>query len=212
LEKVTRVPDAGRLITFEGVEGAGKSTQIRWAVESLRNAGHAVVETREPGGTALGVEMRRMLMHELEHPPAALTELLLYLADRAQHVSEVIAPALQQGEIVVSDRFSASTIAYQGYARGLDLDMVVRLDAVARQGVSPHLTLLLDCPVEAGLRRAHGDDRFHREKLAFHERVRTGFLALAAAAPQQYCVIDSLQPPAAVRQRIREAIERCLAR
>jgi dTMP kinase len=206
------VLERGRLIAFEGVEGAGKSTQLHLAASALRNSGHQVIETREPGGTALGVEMRRLLMHVHDHPPQPLTELLLYLADRAQHVTEIIAPALASGSIVLSDRFSASTIAYQGYARGLDLDTVCRLDAVARQGVSPDLTVLLDCPVDDGLRRAHGDDRFHREQLAFHQRVRNGFLTMAAGDPQRYVVIDATLPREQVQKHVWEGIQACLKR
>lgn len=204
------MPERGRLIAFEGVEGAGKSTQLRLAADTLRAAGHRVVETREPGGTALGAEMRRLLMHVYDHPPLPLTELLLYLADRAQHVAELIVPALAAGSIVLTDRFSASTIAYQGYARGLDLDTVCRLDAVARQGVAPDLTVLLDCPVDDGLQRAHGDDRFHREQLDFHERVRTGFKTMAAHDPARYCVVDAAMSKDQVQGRVWEAIRRCL--
>ncbi len=205
-------PERGRLISFEGVEGAGKTTQIRLLAEALKRDGHRVVETREPGGTRLGAEMRRLLMHVHDDPPAPIAEFLLYLADRAQHVARLIAPALERGDIVLTDRFSASTIAYQGYGRGLDLDMVCQLDAVARQGVSPALTILLDCPVEAGLRRAQGDDRFHREALAFHSRVRDGFLALAAADPAQYTVIDALRDKDTIHAEVLRAVRRCLIR
>ena len=160
----------------------------------LRNRGIAVLETHEPGGTAFGAEVRRILMHMPETPPTPLAELLLYLADRAQHITQVIAPALASGQVVLTDRFSASTIAYQGYARRLDLAMVTRLDAIARQGVSPALTVLLDCPVDVGLRRARGDDRFHREEREFHERVRAEFLSLAREDWDRYCVIDATAP------------------
>ncbi|MBI3785341.1 MAG: dTMP kinase [Deltaproteobacteria bacterium] len=198
------------MIAFEGVEGAGKSTQLHLTAESLRERGHCVVETREPGGTALGAQMRRLLMHEYDHPPAPFAELFLYLADRAQHIAEVIGPSLAAGQVVLTDRFSASTIAYQGYARGLDLATVVLLDERARQGVSPDLTLILDCPAEAGLQRAHGDDRFHRERLAFHERVRHGFLTMAKARPDLYRVVDATAPSAIVRAQILEAVLECL--
>lgn len=202
--------DRGCLIAFEGVEGAGKSTQIRLTAGALRARGVAVVETREPGGTPLGVEVRRLLMHMPESSPTPLAELLLYLADRAQHVSEVIAPALARGEVLLSDRFSASTIAYQGYARRLDLETVTRLDAVARQGISPALTILLDCPVEIGLARARGDDRFHREEQEFHRRVRAGFLSLAREDSDRYCVIDATTPYDRVQEQVLAAVMRCL--
>ena len=205
------MPDHGCLIAFEGVEGAGKSTQLHLAAAALRARGIDVMETREPGGTPLGAEVRRLVMHRYDAPPTALTELLLYLADRAQHVSEVIAPAMARGQTVITDRFSASTIAYQGYARQLDLDSVCRLDAIARQGVEPRLTVLLDCPVEIGLQRVRGDDRFHREEAAFHERVRAGFLSLARQAAGRYCVIDATQSSAVVQQRVLEAMLQCLS-
>jgi dTMP kinase len=204
--------ERGRLIALEGVEGAGKSTHVRQLGAVLRDRGVAVLETHEPGGTPFGVELRRILMHVPETPPTPLTELLLYLADRAQHVAQVIAPALASGHVVLTDRFSASTIAYQGCARRLDLAMVTRLDAIARQGVSPVLTVLLDCPVEIGLRRARGDDRFHREDCEFHERVRAGFLSLARADRDRYCVIDATSPPEQVQQEIIAAVTGCLNR
>jgi dTMP kinase len=204
------LPDRGCLIAFEGIEGAGKSTQIRLTAAALRTRGVAVVETREPGGTPLGTEVRRLLMHIPESPPTPLAELLLYLADRAQHVSQVIAPALLQGKVVLTDRFSASTIAYQGYARRLDLETVIRLEAIARQGVAPALTVLLDCPVEAGLARARGDDRFHREEQEFHQLVRTGFLSLARAGGDRYCVIDATAPQEQVQEHIFAAVMQCL--
>ena len=202
--------DAGCLIAFEGGEGAGKSTQLRLAAAALRARGLTVVETREPGGTPLGAELRRLLMHLPDAPPTPLAELLLYLADRAQHVAEVIRPALARGEVVLSDRFSASTIAYQGHARQLDLDTVIRLDAVARQSVAPVLTVLLDCPVDVGLRRARGDDRFHREDHAFHERVRAAFLGFAQHDPAHHAVVDATRPPEPVHHDVLTAVLRCL--
>lgn len=199
----------GCLIAFEGIEGAGKSTHLHATATALRQRGVTVVETREPGGTPLGVELRRLVMDH-PAPPAPLTELLLYLADRAQHVSELIVPALARGEIVLTDRFSASTIAYQGYARGLDLQLVTRLDAVARQGVTPTLTVLLECPVAVGLQRARGNDRFHQEEQAFHERVRAGFLSLARQEPDRYCVVDATQPSERVEHAAITAVLQCL--
>ena len=202
--------DRGRLIAFEGVEGAGKSTQIELVAAHLRKLGYTVVQTREPGGTSLGAEIRRMVMHPAGAPPSPMTELLLYLADRAQHLAEVIVPALDRGHIVVCDRFSASTIAYQGYARQLGVERVQQLDAVVRNDVWPVLTLILDCPVEMGLQRARGDDRFHREQIAFHERVRAGFLSLAKDDPGSYCIIDATKPAEAVTRDILDRVERCL--
>jgi len=201
----------GKLIVFEGGEGAGKSTQIHLAAEQLRHRGYTVIETREPGGTALGAQLRGLVMTAEGTPPIPLVELLLYLADRAQHVAQLIRPALATGGIVLSDRFSASTIAYQGYARGLDLPLIRDLDARARDGVVPDLTVLLDCPVDQGLRRARGDDRFHQEEHAFHERVRAGFLQLAREGdPQRSCVLDATLPREQVSEQVLEAVLRCL--
>lgn len=202
--------DEGKLIAFEGVEGSGKSTQVETVAAHLRRLGYEVVETREPGGTPLGSEIRRIVMHSTRSTPSPLTELLLYLADRAQHLAEVIVPALDRGQIVLTDRFSASTIVYQGYARQLGIERVRQLDAIVRNGVQPALTILLDCPVEVGLQRARGDDRFHREQVAFHERVRAGFLDLAEQEPQQYCVIDSTLDTDEVTRQIIERVEQCL--
>lgn len=201
---------SGYLIAFEGTEGAGKSTQMRAAAEALRADGHRVELTAEPGGTALGQQLRQLLLHGRETAPQPLAELFLYLADRAQHVAQVIAPALATGAVVLTDRFSASTIAYQGYGRGLDLDAVTHADAWARGGVSPRLTILLDCPVRVGLQRARGHDRFHAELEAFHERVRRGFHAQASAAPDTWRVIDAGQPEVAVRAAVLAAVRDCV--
>jgi dTMP kinase len=202
--------ERGCLIAFEGIEGAGKSTQLRLAAAALRERGISVVETREPGGTTIGVELRRIVMEPRDIPPAALTELLLYLADRAQHLAEIITPAIRRSAVVLTDRFSASTIAYQGFARQLDIDTVSRLDSIVRGGVAPACTVLLDCPVEIGLRRAQGDDRFHREQLDFHERVRRAFLSLANEDPDRYCVLDSTAPTEQIHLQVMAAILKCL--
>jgi len=181
----------GAFVAFEGVEGSGKSTQIELLAEALRAAGRVVRVTREPGGSGLGIEIRRLAMHFSEPAPAPMAELLLYLADRAQHLHEVIRPALQAGEIVLCDRFSASTIVYQGFARGLDIEFVSRLDELIRGGLWPTCTVVLDCPVTTGLERARDRDRFHDEPAAFHERVRQGFLLLARNAPERHIVVDA---------------------
>jgi dTMP kinase len=201
---------AGRLIAFEGTEGAGKSTQLSRTADTLRSDGYRVVITAEPGGTALGARLRELLLHGGE-APVPLAELFLYLADRAQHIGQVIEPALGGGAVVLTDRFSASTIAYQAYGRGLDLALVTQADAWARAGLRPHLTVLLDCPVRVGLARARGNDRFHAELEAFHQRVREGFRQQAAAAPAVWRVIDATQPESAVHQQVLAAIRPCLA-
>lgn len=207
------MPDpAGSLIAFEGPEGAGKSTQLALAAEALRRSGYSIEVTAEPGGTPLGQSLRRLLLHDAEHTPTALAELFLMLADRAQHVSQVIRPALARGKLVLTDRFSASTLAYQGYGRGLDLHTVATADAWARQGVETLLNILLDCPAATGLARARGGDRFHEEDMHFHERVRSGFLALAAAEPERWCVVDSTRPQPAVHAEVIDAILRSVGR
>lgn len=200
---------SGRLIAFEGTEGAGKSTQITSAAEALRRDGYRVEVTAEPGGTPLGAQLRQMLLHAKE-APVPLAELFLYLADRAQHIGQLIAPALAEGALVLTDRFSASTIAYQGYGRGLDLAAVTEADAWARGGLRPHRTVLLDCPVRVGLQRARGPDRFHAELEAFHERVRRGFHAQAAADPAGWRIVDATQVESAVHADVLAAIRSCL--
>jgi dTMP kinase len=201
-------------VTFEGIEGSGKSTHLRLLANALRSAGHDVVETREPGGTALGQALRELLLAPSDTPPEPLAELLLYCADRAQHVAQVIRPALAAGQVVLCDRFSDSTLAYQGYARRLELGTVRALDAAARGGVEPDLTFLLDCPPDAGLARARArsgsSDRFEQEALAFHEAVQRGFHALAATAPGRYRIIDTVPPAAQVAERIRAETLRAL--
>lgn len=198
--------EPGCLIAFEGIEGSGKSTQIKLAAAALRQRGVGVVETREPGGTPLGSEIRRAVMKPRAVPPTPRAELLLYLADREQHLAEVVLPAMGRGEVVLTDRFSASTIAYQGYGRELDVDAVVELDEMVRGVVVPALTLLYDCPVSVGLGRARGSDRFHGEEEAFHARVREGLLIQAREAPERYVVIDATQSAPAVHEQTLSAL------
>ena len=202
-------------ITFEGIEGSGKSTHLRALAARLQEMGHAVVATREPGGTPAGAAIRALLLGGERVPLSPLAELFLYCADRTQHVREVVRPALEAGRIVLCDRFSDSTIAYQGFGRGLDLATVRALDAHARDGVSPDLTFLLDCAVEEGLvragRRASATDRFEREAHAFHERVRAGFLTLAREAPARFVVLDAHAPLETVQQRVSKELQRRLA-
>ncbi len=180
----------GYLFTIEGIDGAGKSTQVARLAALLTARGHDVVATREPGATALGRELRRVLL-ENPFPLTHDAELLLFLADRAEHVASVIKPALARGQIVICDRFSDSTIAYQGHGREADLTRVARWDADSRDGVTADLTLLLDCPVAVGVQRRQGCDRYQALDTAFHQRVRDGFLALAAAAPARVRRIDA---------------------
>lgn len=171
-------------ITLEGPEGAGKTTQALLLAEYLKAEGREVVLTREPGGTRIGQEIRSMLLNSFNQELDFLTELLLYAADRSQHVAEVIRPALIQGKTVICDRYIHSMIAYQCYGRGLSRQVVDDLNKIAVGGVWPDITFVLDLPVEAGLERAsnrRAKDRIEQEKLEFHQRVRNGFLELALA-------------------------------
>lgn len=201
-------------VTFEGIEGSGKSSHLRRLAEHLRAQGRSVVETREPGGTPAGEAIRGLLLGREATPLVPLAELLLYLADRSQHLAAVVRPALAAGRIVLSDRFSDSTLAYQGFGRGLQIDLVRALDAHARDGLAPSLTFLLDCPVAVGLARAHGrgvaPDRFERETIAFHERVRAGFRTLAAAEPGRFCILDASASFDAVHARVVAEVARRL--
>jgi len=197
----------GVFISFEGVEGCGKSTQIQLLADTLRAQGHKVVVTREPGGTTLGEILRKLLL-EPTSPLAPGAEVLMMLADRAQHIQEVIAPALDANNIVLCDRFADSTIAYQGYGRRIDNALLVQLNTFACAGYMPAVTFLLDVPVTEGLRRAQkrrGNDtadHFEAESIAFHEHVRQGFLAVAKANPQRVVVLDSTRPLEVVQQEI----------
>jgi len=211
-----------RLITLEGGDGTGKSTQIKAMERHLAARGRSVVSTREPGGTPLGKLIRQALLEVGKQPIGSPTELFLYLADRAQHVQDVIIPALDSGKIVLCDRYTDSTLAYQGYGRGIDLNVLRELNKIADRGVQPDLTLLLDCPVELGLSRtarrmaevetgASREDRFEREKIEFHEKVRAGFLALARAEPERFRIIDASRSALEVTEEIKRIIDRELA-
>jgi len=189
----------GFFVTFEGGEGTGKTTQLTRLLTALRAAGRDPVETREPGGTAIGNQIRKLLLDRGNVRMAAPTELLLYEASRAQLVHEVIRPALAAGRIVLCDRFTDSTTAYQGYGRGLELSLVARLNALGSDGVTPDLTFLFDLDPAVGLARAAERlrapgtraDRIEGEVLAFHQRVREGFRALASAEPDRFMVVDA---------------------
>ena len=202
----------GRFIVLEGGEGAGKSSVLQTLAARLASGTREVTVTREPGGTPLGERVRALLL-EGRAAPDPLAELLLFEAARAQLVAAVIKPALERGDVILCDRFAASSVAYQAYGRGLDADMVARANAIATGGLAPDLTLLLDVPVEAGLARrggAGGMNRFDRAGLAFHERVRAGFLAMAAADPQHWRVIDAAQPLEAVSAEAWAALQAIL--
>jgi dTMP kinase len=199
-------------IALEGGEGAGKSTQAKFLGDWLRSAGHQVVVTHEPGATVVGRQLRGLLLDRATRSLSARGEALLYAADRAEHVSTVIIPALERGAIVVTDRYVDSSIAYQGAGRELPIEDVARLSRWATGGLRPDLTVLLDLPPEIGLRRAgqSGLDRLESETFEFHERVRKRYLELAAADPRHYAVIDAAASPEEVAAAIRERIESLL--
>jgi dTMP kinase len=210
-----------RFVTFEGGDGTGKTTQIHALESYLIARGQPCLMTREPGGTSLGSMIRRVLLEVGDQPIAPSTELFLYLADRAQHVFEIIRPAIEAGKVVLCDRFTDSTLAYQGYGRGLDLQLLRQFNGVANSGVCPDLTFLLDCPVQVGLARtanrqarSHADepreDRFEREKLEFHEKVRAGFLEMARLEPARFRIIDATRSVAEVSLEIKGIIDQAL--
>lgn len=187
-------------ITLEGIEGCGKTTQLRLLARRLEGLGHRVTVTREPGGCPIADQVRNILLDAGNSAMVPLAELFLYAAARAQHVSEVIAPALDAGGIVLCDRFTDATVAYQGWGRGLDLAVIDQLNRLATTGVRPHMTLLLDCSAETGLSRAFSringttgarEERFELESLQFHRRVREGYLELAHREPDRFLVIDA---------------------
>jgi len=194
--------------TFEGGEGCGKSTQARALQRRLLSMGIPALVTHEPGGTPLGNDLRRWLKGEGEIDP--LTELLLFNASRAHLVYQVIRPALDGGSIVICDRFSHSTIAYQGYGRGLDLGLIETVNNIATQGLRPDLIVLLDIAAEQGLGRKKLRDRFEKEEIAFHQRVRQGYLGMAKKDPQRWLVIDGSLPRKEVERLIWERVEQLL--
>lgn len=208
----------GIFITLEGIEGSGKSTQMKMLGKALENKGRPVVITREPGGTQIGEAIRKILLTGESHDIHPLTELMLYAADRAQHVQEVVRPALDRGKIVLCDRFQDSTLAYQGHGRGLDTHWIDTLGNLATEGLKPNQTLLLDCPVEIGLTRSKArlkeqnsqEDRFEREDLEFHERVRKGYLEISLKEPDRFKVFNAHQEVEKLHLLILEYIERYL--
>lgn len=208
--------DRGLFITFEGTDGAGKTTQIQRLSADLRHADHDICLTREPGGTPISEQIRDMLLNPDHSEMAATTELLLYAASRAQHVSEVIKPALEAGKIVISSRFADAMVVYQGYGRGLDLEQINRLNRIATEGVTPDVTFVLDLPVEIGLQRVQksrgGLDRLEREKIEFHQRLRDGYRALVQQEPQRLKIIDARAAPDQVYAQIQEAVQPLLQR
>ncbi len=213
---------ANLFITFEGPEGSGKSTQVACAHEYLQTHGLRVVKTREPGGVPIADQIRAVLLTADNQGMSPMAELFLYFASRAQHVAEKIRPALAAGAVVLCDRFADSTWAYQGYARGLGVELVEQLDALATGGLRPDATLLFDLPVEIGLARARQrfadqaatrrEDRFEREELAFHRKLREGYLLLAQREPGRIRIIDANPPAEVVWEQTRAALDDIVAR
>ncbi|MBF0190153.1 MAG: dTMP kinase [Magnetococcales bacterium] len=214
LDDALRRAQPGRLIAVEGGEGVGKSTQTRLLAARLRESGVSVVETREPGGCPMAERIRALLVTGRPEDLDSRAEWLLLMAARVEHLRVVIRPALARGEWVVCDRFSDSTLAYQGYGRGLPLAELVAMNRLVLGDLTPHRVVVLDLDPVAGLARAGGDpgrgrlleNRFEREQVAFHQRVRGGFLALAQADPVRFRVIDAALDPARVAAAVWEAM------
>jgi len=200
----------GAFVTFEGPDGSGKSTQIQWLAEHLKGLGQSVLLTREPGGTAISEQIRDVLHDLRNRAMRPQTEILLYSAARAQLVGEVIRPALAEGAIVLCDRYADSTLAYQGYGHGLDLDTLRRVTSFATGGLRPDLTLLFDLDPAEGLRRRQSGglewNRLDDYDLAFHQRVRDGYHALAKAEPDRWVVLDAAQDRDQLQTEVRRVV------
>jgi dTMP kinase len=195
----------GVFISFEGIEGTGKSTQAGLIAEYLRKEGYRVIQTMEPGGTEISMKIREVLLSLDNKKMDCMTELLLYNAARVQHIKEVINPALERGDIVITDRFSDSTVAYQGYARGIDLRLIDSLDMIATNRLRPDITILLDIDVRTGLQRNRAlnkRDRLELEDIAFHEKVRQGFVQMASREPGRIRLVDCSESLEKVHQKV----------
>ena len=210
---------AGKFITFEGPDGAGKTTQMKMLGEKLTSAGIAVSYTREPGGTRISEEIRKLLLDPANREMVSRTEALLYAAARAQHVEEFIRPEVAMGKVVLCDRFTDSTIAYQGYGRGIDLEFLEKLNKMATMGVRPDLTFILDIDPGKGINRiiekravatGEGKDRIELENLDFHTRVRDGFLELARRDKVRYKVIDATKTQDVIHNEIYRLVKEVL--
>ncbi len=201
-------PDGGLFLALEGGDGAGKSTQADRLGAWLAGHGHEVVRTREPGGTALGRSLRELVLHGEDGSVVPRAEALIFAADRAQHVATVVRPALERGAVVVSDRYLDSSVAYQGAARALGHEEVRALSLWAVEGLLPDLTILLDVdPGEGRARRGAQHDRLEREADSFHDRVRQGFLALAAQEPERYLLLDASRPADELAEEVRARVD-----
>jgi dTMP kinase len=212
---MTNAGRRGVFITFEGPEGSGKSTQLRMLAARLREAGRDVVETQEPGGTPIGSQIRRVLLDARNRELCPTAELLLMFASRAQNVDQVILPALAAARIVLSDRFTDSTLVYQGIARGLGAEVVYDVDRIACRGLVPNLTLVIDIDTETGLARAHRrnaeaqdvETRMEEQDVSFHRRVREAYRQLASDEPRRVRLVDGARTPAEVAAEVWAAVE-----
>lgn len=201
--------EEGIFISFEGIEGTGKTTQARLLSERLVEKGYEVILTHEPGGTVIGNRIREILLHVDHMGMSYMTELLLYNADRAQHLNEKILPAVNDGKIVVTDRFTDSTIAYQGYGRGIDIELLKSIDLIAAGGIRPDLTILFDIDVETGLKRnreINKVDRLELEDIEFHKKVREGYLKIAEAEAERIKIVDASLPLKDVSEKVWEIV------
>ena len=208
-------------VTFEGIEGCGKTTQMERLADTLKRQGISLITTFEPGGTRIGKDIRRILLDNRNVDLSPLAELILYAADRAQHMEEVIKPALDQGKWVICDRFVDATLAYQGVARSQDMMLIQFLNEESTRGISPDMTFLLDCPVKMGLERAikrnenlsqQGQDRFERETFDFHSKVKRGYLDLANEHKERFVIIDASLSEDEIEKEIFKRIEPHLRR
>jgi dTMP kinase len=200
-------------ITFEGIEGSGKTTQVELLYNYLTEKGMDVVKTREPGGTIFGEALRKVFLQPDIHV-YPLSELLVFMAMRAQHVEEVILPALKEGKIVISDRFSDASYAYQGYGRGIALGIITTLNRLVTKGVTPNLTVLLNCTVDEGFKRKMVNgialDRFEKEAIAFHKRIRQGYRNISKEEPNRFLVINGNKGIEETHRIIKNRVERLL--
>jgi len=202
-----RYTDTGVFIAFEGGEGGGKSTQAQLLADRLTAQGRQVLLTREPGATAVGQQLRAIVLGHETGELAARTEALLYAADKAEHVESIVLPALAAGQVVITDRYVDSALAYQGAGRTLDVAEVEQVNRWATADLRPHLTVVLDVDPAVGLGRFDGADRIEAEPLEFHQRVRDGFLALAARDPEHYIVVSGTEPPETVHAAVCAAVD-----
>lgn len=207
------------LITLEGIEGSGKTTQIDYIAAYLQKSGLDYFITKEPGGTGLGAKIRSILLDPENINIHPMTELLLYAADRVQHIKELITPMIEAGKVVICDRFHDSTTVYQGFTRGIDVSLIQRLNSLVLEGLTPDITFVLDLDPEIGLKRAwkqirngsrsESETRFENEKIQFHESVRNGYLELARQEPDRFIVVDASADPSNVWDQIFEQLEKC---